>query len=125
MIVGRKWPTIDVLKLYDKGDTKAWNAFLQLLQDRKDVEGLKKTLYGVQAGMADAVKAKLTNDEIDLWFIRLQRSLEMTAKRVFRALYPNPLDNPLNAKDPFSLSFKMVKHKRDQEFERFLHDSRF
>jgi hypothetical protein len=122
---GRKWPAIDIMRLYERGSTDAWNKFLQIIQDRQDVEGLKKTLYGIQAGMADAVKAGLVTDEINLWFVRMQRSLEMTAKRIFRKKYPHPLDNPLNAGDADALAIKSVKQARDQEFERFLREASF
>ena len=55
----RKWPSIDILSLYSKSETAAWNQFLYQALKKQDVEILKKTLYGVQAGMADAVKAGL------------------------------------------------------------------
>lgn len=121
----RKYPAIDIIAIYRRGSTEAWNHMLETMFDRQDVEGLKKVLYGIQAGMADAAKAKLVTDEIADWFIRAQRSLEITAKRIFRAKYPNPLDDPRNAQDPEALKHLDAKRKRDNEFEQFLLAARF
>ena len=123
--VGRKWPAIDILAIYSKGDANGWNRFLHQAYMKRDVEGLKKTLYGVQAGMADLSAKKLSDEKIHNWFIRLQRSIENTAKDVFRAIYPHPLDQPLNGRNPEFLTSIHVKRKRDQEFEKFLKESRF
>lgn len=122
-LAGRKYPTIDIVALYAKGDTKGWNALLTKAYKRHDVEGLKKLLYGIQAGMADADDT--SDNKIREWFLRIQRSIENTAKKIYREKYPNPLDNPLN-KDiaEFQRAIE-VKRKRDNAFESFLREASF
>jgi hypothetical protein len=125
LTVGRKWPAIDVLRLYSRADNVGWNTFLTHCLTTQDVQGLKKTLYGVQAGMADLANQGPVDPKLTNWFLRIQRSLENTAKAVFRAKYPNPLDDPMAAKTGNWISWKEAKKKRDGEFEQFLRESRF
>lgn len=120
---GRKWPSIDLLKLQARGGAEGWNALLTRCLETSDVETVKKTLYGIQAGMADLEKARLADEKVRLLFIRWQKSLENTAKAIFRKKYPNPCDNPLKAKDYlYALEAKRV---RDQAFEKFLREASF
>lgn len=126
---GRKWPSIDVVRLYSRGDTAGWNSMLTEMRERQDVMGIKKTLYGIQSGVADAAKAGLVDDNLTSWFVRAQRSLENTAKAIFREKYPSPLDGGTVAKnsDQAALFQKELeaKRKRDQAFESFLEETRF
>ena len=121
----RKYPAIDILRLYTRGDVKGWNQMLSTMLMKHDVEGIKRTLYGIQAGMADAADAGLSDSKLVNWFMRAQKSLEDTAKKVFREKYPNPLDNPLNAGLPDHVRVLEAKRNRDAEFERFLREARF
>ena len=120
----RKWPAISVLELYTKADTQSWNRFLTGCLLNNDLERLKQTLYGVQAGMDDAVKQGLNSDKLNLFFIRIQRSIEMTAKKIIRSKHPNPLDNPGNAKEYFTKHIE-AKRRRDHELELFLRASSY
>jgi hypothetical protein len=121
----RKWPAIDVLALYNKGDADGWNRLLTSAYEREDVQWLKRTMYGLQAGMADIAETGFNSGKVTLWFLRIQRSLEDTAKKVFRKKYPHPLDNPMNASNKTYRDSIEVKRKRDQELQRFLNDARF
>ena len=121
--MNRKWDGIDLMKLYSQGHFTKWNAFLKKCRESQDVEALKKTLYGIQVGMDDVVKKNLANESLVNFFLRLQRSIEKTAKEIFRAKYPNPCDHPKLAKE--YASFIEAKRKRDEEFEGFLRKSSF
>ena len=123
MVVGRKWPSVDIINLYTNSNSSHWNMFLNNCLKHRDVVSLKKTLYGIQAGMADAQKKGMGSDKINMFFIRLQRSIEVTAKKIYRLKYPNPLDAPGNI-GKYS-SHLGAKRKRDHEFELFLRESSF
>lgn len=114
---------IDLFNLYSKTSHVEWNAFLALCQDRLDLGTLEKTLVGVQLGMSDLAKKNLNNEKMNIWFIRIQRSLENTIKSVIKLKRPNPLDNPLNA--PSHIHLIAEKRKRDQEIELFLKRIRY
>jgi hypothetical protein len=74
--------------------------------------------------MDDVAKAKLNDEKIILWFIRLNRSLENTAKKIIRIKHPMPHDNPLLAKD-FSKDKLETKRKRDAELQLFFRNSSY
>ena len=114
---------IDVLKLYAKSDAKAWNAFLSKCLQTKDLHSLEKVLYGIQLGMNDLAKKKLNTEKINMFFIRIQKSLENTIRDVIRTRIPNALDDPLNV-GKFG-QMKDSKQKRDQDIERHLRKVRF
>lgn len=123
----RKWPAIDVIRLYSRGDAAGWNQMLTEMLVRQDVQGITKTLYGIQAGMADAGKTGVVDDKMAKWFLRAQRSLENTAKKIFRAKYPSPLDRPSPGPSSIEGIGKELaaKRKRDQALEAFLREARF
>lgn len=123
----RKWEAIDLLKLYTHTHTDAWNAWLQACLDNRDIQLLQKTMYGLQAGMTDLANDKLNDDKIINWFLRMTKSIEITAKKIFRDKYPNPLDKVgknRNIKKLFGSAF-LAKKKRDMEFESWLKGCRF
>jgi len=124
MTVGRKYPSIDLFALYSKGDTAAWNQILTRCLVNHDVESLKKMLYGVEAGMTDLANENLNTEKMCEFFLRLQGSIEKTAKRIFREKYPNPKDNPAEA-GKWDITWLTAKRKRDHEFELFLKGARF
>ena len=131
----RKFDSINLVKLYAEGRQR-WNHKLERALKYHDVEWIKQTIYGLQCGMDDLIKnkieysilieslrkdKKLKNEDEqtpEVWFLRLQKSLENTAKQIFRTKYPNPCDKPLMAAE-YS-HFLEEKRKRDQEFEGFL-----
>ena len=93
-----------------------WNGWLTDCLRKRDLPELRKILYGIEAGMADLAKQKLNTQDMILFFIRLQRSIYITMKRVVRERNPNPCDDPIDAMDnPDRLE---AKRERDQQFER-------
>lgn len=118
-----KPPKLDLLKLYSEQNTARWNEFLKNCLDRRDLETLEKMLYGAQLGMDDLVKKKMNTDKVNIWFLRLQRSIENTMKQIIKARMPNPLDNPLNA-SKFIQKIGEKRH-RDEQIERYLKKVRF
>ena len=89
---------IDLLNLYAKTNHTEWNNFLSKCLRNQDLHSLEKVFYGIQLGMNDLAKNKLNTEKINIWFIRLQRSIELTMKRIIKNKQPSPLDNPHNAK---------------------------
>lgn len=119
----RKEEGIDLVKLYATGNSKAWNKMLNDHLARKDINGLARVKYQIQVGMTQATAKKLSDENMVIWFCRLTRSLEKTAKAIIRLKHPLPGDDPLRAKEhPDWLS---VKRKRDQELQDFLKNSSF
>ena len=107
---------IDLLQLLTKSGTEKWNFFLTRAQESNDIDGLMKTLYGIQVGMTRLAKLKKNTPEINAWYARLHRSIELTAKRIIKKLNPMPTDTKEHI---------AMKRKRDQEFARFLRGSSF
>jgi len=73
--------------------------------------------------MDSCAKAGLSFPELVNFFLRIQKSIEDTAQRIFREMYPNPMDDGLNSKG--KLNFREAKLKRDEVFKQFLKESRF
>lgn len=125
----RKYPTLDLMRLVTDWDIPQWNAFLDKCVVTQDLEKLKATLYGLQAGMAMLAKKKLNTDHIDGVFLRMTRSIEITAKQIFRMKYPSIIDaGKVPGFDPKNHDIKkelIYKRKRDIEFQAFLKQSRF
>lgn len=114
---------IDLLKIYAKGGSNEWNTFLSACLENKDLLSLEKVLYGIQLGMQDLAKKKLNTEKINIWFLRLQRSLERTIRDIIRSKEPHALDNPFN-KEKFGHLIDSKK-KRDMDIERHLRKIRF
>ncbi len=74
--------------------------------------------------MDDLAKQNLNTEEMCVWFIRLNRSIEITAKKILRRKYPLPQDDPLN-KDDATLVTLAQKRKRDQELSAFMRNSNY
>ena len=120
----RKYDGIDLVKLRTQTTHEQWNRFLTRCEKRNDVESLKRVFYGIQIGMDDLVRKGLNTDHVNMWFIRLQRSIENTFKRINRKLNPSPLDNPLNAGN-YGKKELEEKRTRDRQFEMDLKRMRF
>ena len=122
----RKWPEVDIIKIYTKSSLVEWNNFLTLCYNRQDLLCLEKTYYGLQVGMDNIVKRKLNNEKISNLFIRLTRSIEITVKRIYRNKFPNKLDDPITAKKMMidrPMEYKELlkeKRQRDGMFEAWL-----
>lgn len=114
---------IDLMELYAKSGTKIWNHFLSVCLTKKDLATLEKVLYGIQLGMEDLAKKNLNTNELILWFLKIQKSLEDTIKKVVRLKRPHPLDNPSNKSE--WLKEIQSKRDRDMELERHLRKIRY
>lgn len=115
---------IDLLKLYSSGSHNGWNEVLNQCYQTNNINKLARLRYGIQAGMDKLAKEKLNTEQINLFFIRLNKSLENTAKQIIRKKYPLPGDNPLIAKEYDKKSLE-VKRKRDRELAAFFKKSAY
>lgn len=118
----RKHEAVDLLKLYTLGSHNGWNDFLKKCFAKGNINALAKLRYQLQCGMDDLAKQKLNTHEINVWYLRLIRSLEITAKKIIKIKHPMPGDDPLNKSFPDTLE---IKRKRDQELARFFHLSSY
>ena len=142
----RKWPNISILRIREKLSAGNWISFLNTCYRKQDIESLKRALYGIQADMNDLAKMKANTPDVVNFFLRLQRSLTDTARKILKIKYPSPLDtagndmtvesrlaikhnpNNLSAIEKAKAEFNrhtLAKRKRDQEFEQFIKDSSF
>ena len=118
-----KPPKIDLLELYAKSNTNEWNIFLTKCVQTKNLLALRNVLYGIQLGMNDLAAKKMNTEKVNVFFIRLQRSIENTMKEIINLKNPHPLDNPYN-KEKYGHLIE-TKRDRDQEIERYLRKVRF
>jgi len=120
----RKHEGIDLIKLYAMGSSNGWNEYLTKCYDDRNINALAKLKYQISVGMTDMAKQKLNTANYDVWFVRLVRSIEITAKRIIKVRHPLPGDNPLIAMK-IRESVHDIKKRRDQELAKFLRDSSF
>lgn len=125
-----KYPMIDVARLLNEWSEVEWMVMLKKCEDESDVEKLKSTLYGICRGMSELAKCKLNDEKLNVAFCNLQRSIEVTMKRILRRKYPSILDKSpkmnLNLIDELQARKELTaKRKRDLEFAQFLKDARF
>lgn len=125
MMAGRKWPSIDVVSLYARGDSAGWNALLGSHLKNLDINGLAKLRYGIQAGLVDAGKSGFASPKLDSFFLRLQKSIEDTAKKIIRLKQPNPADNPHLSPEQRTQEVVRAKRVRDALLEAFIMESSF
>lgn len=118
----RKHDAIDLMKLYSLGSTNGWNEILTECHTKRDINRLAKIRYQVQAGMDDLAKLKLNTPDIDVWYCRLIKSLELSAKRILKIKHPMPGDTNSFSKDLDALE---AKRRRDQDFQKFLIESAY
>lgn len=118
--MARKHDAIDLMALYAKGSANGWNQVLTRCHRDHNINKLVELRYGLQAGLADLAKKKLDTEEVVVWYCRLIKSLEKTAKAIIRERHPLPGDNPLKAKD-WDKKWVEIKRKRDHELQHFLH----
>ncbi len=115
-----KYLRIDLLILHRDGDFKKWNEFLRKCYQYDNVEALKKTLVGIQMGMDHLAKQKMNTPDICHWYARLHRSLEVTARKIFKKKYPMPGDNVMDKEFRLQPKWIEAKKKRDEAFGAFL-----
>lgn len=111
------------MALWAKSDSTEWNAYLTRARDTGDVQGLADTLRRLEIGMDNLVQQKLNVEKMNVFFLRLQRSIENTLKEIYRRKNANPL---WNAKDK-TLHEKFLKDKqqKNHELEAFLRKVRY
>lgn len=119
----RKHDSIDLMKLYSLGSSNGWNQMLSVCLRNLDINKLMQVKYGIESGMDDLVKKKLNTDDVNVWYLRLVKSIENTAKQIIKIRNPLPHDNPLIAKDHSKT--KDIKTKRDKELYDFIKKSSF
>lgn len=108
-----RYPEINLLNLIIKGNQNQWNAWLYKCEQTMDMEGLAKVLSGIQQGMDTLVKQKLNTDNLNLLFLKMQRSIETSMKNVWRRKYR--IDNMT----------KEQKQKSNAELEVYLRGNRY
>jgi hypothetical protein len=125
------------MKLYAQGSANGWNEYLTAMTNAKNINALARMRYALQAGMDDLTKLKMNDEKMSVFYIRLLKSVENTAKIIIRELHPMPNDVPamyLNKKIPtFGIGQKPAwvekalnaKRKRDRELELFFTNSSF
>lgn len=111
------------MALYSLGNNVSWNAMLNKNYRDRNINALAIVRYQIQAGMDDLAKKKLNSEEIIIWYLRLMKSIEKTARAIIRVKHPLPGDQPLFSKQfPEHLA---IKRKRDQELSAFFHTSSY
>lgn len=118
----RKYEAIDLMKLYSLGSNNGWNSFLTDCFDKMDINKLAKVRYQICAGMDDLAKQNKNTEKINIFFIRLNRSIELTAKKIIRKKFPLPHDNTVSLKKDLLINKTdalEAKRKRDRELQQF------
>lgn len=111
---------IDVLKLISKGGASGWNEMLNQCYVKNDINGLVRLHQGLSIGMTDLEKTKMNTAKINEIFLRMLRSLELTALKIGKKLNPNPLDTITPEKKaliPLEEMKKMKAHKNKRTQE--------
>jgi hypothetical protein len=126
--MARKYEAIDIIQLYaiskDNTFPFSWNAFLTRCLETNSINELVKVRYGIQAGMDDAVKRGFQgNEKLTVFYCRVLKSIEDTAKKIIRKTNPMPNDNHL--KKGLTAETLKAKRKRDQSLEQFLKKSSY
>lgn len=128
--MSRKQEGIDIIKLMTFGSHKGWNEFLADCYKKNNINELARVKYQLAVGMTDLAKQKLNTEKIDLTFIRWSRSLEITAKKIIKKMYPMPTDSI--SRDDLALigsddrtKIQKAKRARDAALAEFLRKSSF
>jgi hypothetical protein len=116
----RKHEAIDLMNLYANGHHKKWNVMLSECVRSGSINRLARVRYELQAGMDDLVTKKLNTEDMSIFYLRLMRSVEKTAKKIIHDKIPMPGDDP-NLKNKVSAMSKLeAKRQRDRELQKFL-----
>jgi len=105
--------SVDLMDLKANCSTKKWNAYLTRCLKNKSIDELLQMRQRLQRGMNNLVKQKMNTEEMNLWFIRLQRSTEVTLRKIWKEKHFNPNYNPATAQGEYVLE----KRRLDNEFE--------
>lgn len=112
---------IDLIKLKATYTTERWNKYLTNCHKTQNFTEIMEMMNRLQVGMDKLVKDKMNTPEMGDFFVRLQRSCEITLKKIWRAKNKNPNYDPLKA----DAKFIEEKRKLDQEFEKKLRKASF
>jgi hypothetical protein len=115
---------IDLMRLYTFGDHKQWNKVLSECVHNLDINRLASIRYGIQLGMKNLATQKINTPDIDVFFCRLNNSLEKTAKIIIRIKNPMPGDDPKNPTKSLPAA-RAAKQRRDDELKEFLKRSSY
>lgn len=122
----RKYPALDFVRLISEWGDNQWHQALVNAIVNHDLEKLKATLYGLQAGMDMAVKQKLVTEDMCRIFAEMTRQIEVAAKKIFKEKYPCLFDIPcLCPANMDILQNALNKKTRDLEFQAFMKEARF
>ena len=125
----RKYDSVDLMKLYAQGSANGWNEYLTAMLNAGDINALARMRYALQAGMDDLTKIKMNDEKMSLFYVRLLKSVEETAKKIIRRKHPMPHDLPtihgIKTKHDNPTTALEAKRKRDRELELFFNKSSF
>jgi len=99
---------IDLLRLYSRGENSGWNAMLKDCYKKRDINSLVKIHRELSIGMTELENKKLNNEKINIWFVRLLRSLEITGLRIGKQIWPNRLDT-ISPEEKAKLTIQEIK----------------
>lgn len=122
----RKYPAIDVVKLYATLDRPKWESILRNAADKNSVNKLMAWRYGLQAGLADAnSRGKITTQQMDVWILCRIKEVEKTMKEIIKRKWKSIADKHMKTDVENFTRIREDKRKRDREFESFLMKSNF
>jgi hypothetical protein len=128
--MSRKQEGIDIIKLMTFGSHKGWNEFLDKCYKNNNINELARVKYQISVGMTDLAKTNLNTEEINVQFVRWVRSLEITARKIIKKMYPMPTDSI--SRDELALinrddqkKIQKAKRARDAALAEFLRKSSF
>jgi hypothetical protein len=128
--MSRKQEGIDIMKLMTFGSHKGWNEFLDKCYKNNNINELARVKYQISVGMTDLAKTNLNTEEINVQFVRWVRSLEITARKIIKKMYPMPTDSI--SRDELALisnddktKIQKAKRARDAALAEFLRKSSF
>lgn len=119
----RKYEAIDLMKLYSQGSANGWNEFLTDCFIKNDINKLAVVKYKISAGMDDLAKQKLNTEEMNIQFARWVRSIEITARRIIKKMFPLPGDTIIKSElDLMSKTDKDLMQKAKNSRDKALRD---
>ena len=123
--MARKACGLDVVKMFSTLTIDHWRTCLQNAVRTNNIDKLITWRYGMQVGLADAVKKGISTEKLEIWVIKRCHDLEKCAKHIYKKKYPSPLDNALKDRPEYVAKVLDAKKKRDRAFEQFLMRSNF
>lgn len=125
----RRYDAVDIMKLWTLGSANGWNEFLTKSYETNNINALAKMRYSLQAGMDDLVKLKMNDEKMSVFYMRLLKSVEITAKKIIKKINPSIFDAPtlhgIKVKKEMPLSALEAKRKRDKDLELFFTNSSY